>query len=122
LINYIREIPGKGKSVFVKQFIPKGTLVWKLTESKKYTKDQFSKLPVDIKKVAYPQGDYYILVTGKGESWNHSCNANTWWTSDDELSASRDINKDEEITYDYATTDQFNFFNQFLQRRVLISF
>lgn len=102
---YEKEVKGKGKGVFAKNFIPKGTRIWKLTKSKKYTKKEFEKLPEEIKKDAYPKGKYYILALGKGESWNHSCNANTWWTADDELSASRDIKPNEEITYDYATTD-----------------
>ena len=100
-----KEVPGKGKGVFASKAIPKGTLVWKLTAHKKLTKKQYLAAPEDVKKAAYPEGDHYILSTENGESWNHSCDANTWWTADDELTAKRDIKKDEEITYDYATTD-----------------
>jgi len=103
---YEKEVNGKGNGVFASEFIPTGTLIWKLTEATKYTKEEWEKLPEDIKKVAYPDKDgNFVAAGGKGESWNHSCNANTWWTADDELSAKRDIQKDEEITYDYATTD-----------------
>jgi SET domain-containing protein len=103
---YEKDIPGKGMGVFAFVVIATGTLFWKLTESKKFTKEDWYHLPEDLKKVAYPDIlGKYIAAQGMGESWNHSCDANTWWTADDELSARRDIQKDEEITYDYATTD-----------------
>ena len=103
---YEKEIPGKGMGVFASEFVPKGTLVWKLSDPKIYTKEEWDKLPEDIKKVCYPDAeDNFIYSEGKGESWNHSCDANTWWTADSELSAKRDIKKNEEITYDYASTD-----------------
>jgi len=104
--SYEKETPGKGNGVFSSEFILVGTLIWKLTNAKKYTKEEWEKLPEDIKKDAYPDNEgNFIAAQGKGESWNHSCDANTWWTADDELSARRDIQKDEEITYNYATTD-----------------
>jgi hypothetical protein len=103
---YEKETPNKGKGVFASEFIPKDTLIWKLTETKKYTKNEWEKLPEEIKKDAYPDSNgNFVVATGKGESWNHSCDTNTWWTSDIELSARRDIQKDDELTYDYATTD-----------------
>lgn len=103
---YEKEISTKSKGVFASEFIPIGTLIWRLTETKKYSKEEWEKLPEEIKKDAYPNSDGdFVVATGKGESWNHSCDANTWWTGDNELSARRDIQKDEELTYDYATTD-----------------
>lgn len=103
---YEKETLSKGKGVFASAFIPKDTLIWKLTETKRYTKEEWEKLPEEIKKDAYPDSDgNFVVATGKGESWNHSCDANTSWSSDDELSSKRDIQKDEELTYDYATTD-----------------
>ncbi len=104
--HYVKELPNKGTGVFSSEFIPKGTLIWKLTKSKSYNRFEWEQLPEDLKKEAYPDSDgNFIVAEGKEESWNHSCNANTWWKSDNELSARFDINKDEEITYDYATTD-----------------
>jgi SET domain-containing protein len=105
VVFYEKEIPGKGLGVFANEFIPKGTKVWKLTTAKKYSREEYEKLHPEIKKEAYPEGDHFVQAIGEGESWNHSCDANTWWTADDELSALRDIQQDEEITYDYATTD-----------------
>lgn len=102
---YEKETEGKGVGVFAKELIPKGTLVWKLTDPIRVSRDEFEKLPEEIKKQAYQEGDHFVYATGYGESWNHSCEANTWWTADDELTALRDIKADEEITYDYATTD-----------------
>ncbi len=103
---YEKETLGKGMGVFASEFISKGTLIWKLSDQKKYSKNEWRALPEDVKKVCYPDAaGNFIFSEGKGESWNHSCDAYTWWTADDELSARRDIPKDEEITYDYATTD-----------------
>lgn len=102
---YERPIIGKGMGVFSKNFIPKGTLVWKLSDIEIYTREEYESLSAEIKKDIYPENDHYVRSGGKGDSWNHSCDANTWWTADDELSARRDIQQDEEITYDYATTD-----------------
>lgn len=102
---YEKEIPGKGSGVFAKNFIKSDTLIWKLTELKRFSKEEYQNATEDIKKDAYPEGDHYVQAVGKGESWNHSCRANTWWCGDDQLCASRDILPGEELTYDYATTD-----------------
>lgn len=102
---YTKDLPGKGTGVFAKENIPTGTMIWKLTEAKKLSRDEYMSSSQEAKKDAYPEGDHYVQAVGEGESWNHSCDANTWWTADDELSARRDIKKNEEITYDYATTD-----------------
>ena len=42
---YEKKTPNKGKGVFASEFITKGTLIWKLTETKKYTKEEWEKLP-----------------------------------------------------------------------------
>jgi hypothetical protein len=36
---------------------------------------------------------------------NHSCDPNTWFVGDTKMTARRDIEPEEELTYDYATTD-----------------
>ena len=36
---------------------------------------------------------------------NHSCDGNTWYANPDLLISSRDINRGEEITYDYVMTE-----------------
>jgi len=100
-----KQTKDKGLGVFAKSFIPKGTVVWRLTNPVRVSKDEYSKLPKNIKNQAYPEGDHFVYSLCSGEAWNHSCDANTWWTKDNELSARRDIKEDEEITYDYATTD-----------------
>ena len=38
-------------------------------------------------------------------SKNHSCDPNTWFVSDIKMTARRDIQPNEEITYDYATSE-----------------
>lgn len=39
---------------------------------------------------------------------NHSCDPNTWFSSDAEMVARRDIAVDEEVTFDYATCESSN--------------
>jgi len=36
---------------------------------------------------------------------NHSCDPNTWFVGDTKMTARRDIEPEEELTYDYCTTD-----------------
>jgi len=38
---------------------------------------------------------------------NHSCDPNTWWYDDFTLIARRDIHPDEEITFDYGTSESY---------------
>jgi hypothetical protein len=49
--------------------------------------------------------DRYSLPEGLSREMNHSCDPNTWWDGSITLVARRDIEVDEEITYDYATCD-----------------
>lgn len=101
-----KSIVGKGIGVFAQEFITKGTLIWKENNDvKKYSQDEYELLNEEIKKNVYFNGEFYVWTQGYGESWNHSCDANTWWIADDELSARRDIDEGEELTYDYATSD-----------------
>jgi|688.fasta_scaffold198677_2 hypothetical protein len=104
---YIKQTNNKGLGVFSKVFVPKGREIWRLTGNEYYLADEFDGLPPHIKKdlIPNPNGDGFIRVVGEGESWNHSCDPNTWWLGDDTLSAKRDIFPDEELTYDYATSD-----------------
>lgn len=86
--------------------IKEGDVVWKLDEDEeRLTLEQLQKLPPDRQKLAYQQGDYFIIVTDGSEYMNHSCDPNTWWDGDETLVACRDIKAGEEVTYDYATAE-----------------
>ena len=37
--------------------------------------------------------------------WNHSCDPNCWFATDNTITARRFIKKGEELTFDYGTTD-----------------
>lgn len=39
---------------------------------------------------------------------NHSCDPNTWFVSDSQMTARRDISEGEELTYDYSTSETSN--------------
>jgi SET domain-containing protein len=102
----IKEITPGNFGLFAKTKISKGDLIWKLdTNEKQLTKEERDGLPEDIQKFAFQYQDKFIVVHDGSQYMNHSCDPNTWWTADDELSALRDINAGEEITYDYSTAD-----------------
>lgn len=92
--------------IIATQFIPKGTSVWELSkDEKRLTLEELKKLPPEIARLAYQHQDKYIIVTDNSEFMNHSCNPNTWWDGDEKLVARRDIQPEEEVTYDYATVE-----------------
>lgn len=54
----------------------------------------------------YQCDETHIVCEGGDEKYmNHSCDPNTWWQDDETMIARRDIAPDEEVTYDYATTE-----------------
>jgi SET domain-containing protein len=102
--------PGESKiegiGLIAQGHIKKGEVVWKLdVDEKRLTLEELKKLPPDRQKLAYQHKDKYIIVTDSSEYMNHSCDANTWWTDDETLVASRDILPGEDVTYDYATAE-----------------
>lgn len=102
----IKEIGNEEKGLFARQGIKKGEIVWKLDiNEKQLTQEERDNLPSELQKLAFQYKDKFIVVHDGSEYMNHSCDPTTWWNSDEELSARRDIKKGEEITYDYATAD-----------------
>lgn len=49
--------------------------------------------------------DEWCFKQGNIKFMNHCCDPNAWWTSYGTLTARRDIDPGEEVTYDYSTTD-----------------
>jgi hypothetical protein len=102
----IKDSQNNGKGLFAINAINQGEVIWKLDPSEKIlTKSERDVLPPEIRKLAFQYKDGFIVVHDGGQFMNHSCDPNTWWTSNDELSASRDIKQGEEISYDYSTAD-----------------
>lgn len=115
-----------GKGLFAKSFIKKGELIWKesidfefapeftFEEINSWPKEQQEYFghfayqisenkmkgpnPFDKKEPSKPEDDASNFM-------NHSCDPTCWFDDYLTMSARRDIEKGEEITYDYATTE-----------------
>jgi len=106
-----------GIGLFADQFIPEGTIIWKFTEGVdlKLTDSHLAELDKeypteDLKKYMYrsKSSGLHILCGDDGRFINHSGQANTLDTSEDDegfTAASRDIQPGEEITSDYNGFD-----------------
>lgn len=99
----------QGNGLFTGEFIPKGTLIWRLDDPT-YSLAEIKTWPKEKCADFYHYGfqcgvDRYSLPEGVCREMNHSCDPNTWWQGSDSLIARRDILVDEEITYDYASSE-----------------
>lgn len=102
----VKNISKNESGLFAKENIKKGAVVWRLDPTEKLlTKDERDSLPDKIKKLAFQYKDHFIVVNDQSEFMNHSCDPNLGFSSDEELSAIRDIKAGEELTYDYSTAD-----------------
>ncbi len=108
------EVRGKGmiheNGLFTTRLIRKGELIWELDEPT-YSWKEIEGWDEDRRKdfdwYGFQCGvDRYSSPAGISREMNHSCDPNTWWcVSSYSLVARRDIHTDEEVTYDYATSD-----------------
>lgn len=99
-----------GKGTLAKEVIKKGELIaifgGRVIDSKTY-----QGLPKRARDECFPiHDDFYIGPTndkevGRGDFFNHSCDPNAGINGQILLVAMRDIQLDEEITFDYGTTD-----------------
>jgi len=98
-----------GNGLFANELIREGSLVWELTDPTYTLKEILTwsdERRRDFNRYGFQCGiDRYSLPEGNCREFNHSCNPNTWWSGSDSLIAQRDINVDEEVTYDYSTCD-----------------
>lgn len=102
----VKQITANNRGIFAKSDFKKGEVIWKLDPTKKLlSKDERNNLPPEIKKLAFQYKDKFVVVNDGSEYMNHSCDPNLGFSSDDELSAMRDIKAGEELTYDYSTAD-----------------
>jgi len=114
----------KGRGLFATQKISKGSVIWKQQEdpfgrktSRIYTKVEVEEIWKDdldwFWHFAYRCGEDRFLGPISKDCpdreatyfQNHSCDPSTWWEDDITLTASRDIEPGEEITFDYATSE-----------------
>ncbi len=103
----VRETRNRGKGLFAKDFIPKGTIIcFECEKCKVLTGIDPAKMTVKEKEAmldyAYRKKDgSYIAPCDETRYLNHSCNANILGTESGFDIAVRDIKKGEEATYDY---------------------
>jgi len=106
----------QGKGLFATADIKAGEVTWQqgpnepryhLDAIRRWSQEQQEK----FFRLAYQVGDEFYHGPVEGSAFdpadfmNHSCDANTWFVDDTQMVARRDIQKGEEITYDYATSE-----------------
>ncbi|MBN8222834.1 MAG: SET domain-containing protein [Spirochaetes bacterium] len=106
----------EGRGLFAKARIAHGEFIWrKEADEKYYTQAEIDAFTPEQKKnfynYSYQVGpdQFYGTPAGKAgddaDYMNHSCDPNTWFEADGSMTARRDILPEEEITYDYATSE-----------------
>jgi uncharacterized protein len=106
----------EGRGLFARAPINKGDFIWrKEADEKYYTQAEIDALPPEQKKnfynYCYQVGpdQFYGSPDGKAgddaDYMNHSCDPNSWFEADGSMTALRGIFPEEEITYDYATSE-----------------
>jgi SET domain-containing protein len=101
-----RPSPIQGFGLFAKEFIPAGTVIWTQSESdRRFTEEEFSQQPPEVQRMCHREHDHFVLSTDDEEFMNHCCDPNTVCLGDNALVAIRNIQPDEEVTYDYITSE-----------------
>ncbi|OGM22391.1 hypothetical protein A2961_00815 [Candidatus Woesebacteria bacterium RIFCSPLOWO2_01_FULL_39_21] len=96
----------EGIGLVAARSIPVGTVIWKMEpDAIQLTKDKLPTIQPEYHKFIHHYKDHFIFVQDDRMYINHSCDPNTWWADDETLVAKRDIKENEEVTYDYATTE-----------------
>jgi SET domain-containing protein len=109
--TYLDKSAIHGLGVFAREFIRKGTKVWRFVEGfdRAWSPREFSKLPKAARDFIQWHGyrvDGEILLTADHDHhMNHSERANTRW-SNGHIVACRDSARGEEITNDYRILDK----------------
>jgi len=116
----IVDFPIVGRGITAKDFIPKGSLIWKYEPEitvREYTEEQYmaflKALPNDEERLYYIIHVYtlkgkYIRMFGAGSIWNHSEDPNSGplaEVNDYDAFAYTDIQPGEQITCDYGLFD-----------------
>jgi len=123
----LRDVPGKGKGLIATKFIAEGTVVWRdaeLRQTWRFTDEEARRWPKEeyedwinycyqVEDTVYTgtrirKGEKRLL--DRSEYTNHSCDPNIWQEIDDDssMTARRDIHIDDEVTYDYCTSETEN--------------
>lgn len=105
---YVKETPGKGSGIFAARNILKDEVI---TEFKgPYVKiEDMTGIPQEVwDRLLNVGADEYIIVRDPAARTNHSCEPNAGIVRNVFLVAMRDIEKNEEITFDYSITTADN--------------
>ncbi len=104
---FIKETGIYGRGVFANANIKKGEVIYKMDGKKLTLKEVVNNIlsgkeseedPLQVGRRTY------IDLNEVSRTFNHSCNPNMGMRKRSELFALRDINKEEELTYDYSLT------------------
>jgi SET domain-containing protein len=97
-----------GAGIFAKAPIQKGTVIWKRTGAT-YTLEEYNNWSDLPKSYGFQCGESkFSLDEDDWKFVNHSCNPSAWFTRNFQLQARIDLNENDEITYDYSTTEVIN--------------
>ena len=105
-----RFIDGRGHGLFSKEFISKGEIV-SISGGIIINKDDFEKLKSQDLDYAYHITDDFLICplnpSDPSDDWrmNHCCEPNCGLDGNIVFIAIKDIQKDEELTYDYCMTE-----------------
>jgi SET domain-containing protein len=101
-----RPSPIEGFGLFAKEFIPAGTIIWQQNEDdRRFTYEEYLQQPPEVQRMCHIYQDMFVQSAGDEAFMNHCCDPNTAPLGDDALVAIRDIQPDEEVTYDYITCE-----------------
>jgi SET domain-containing protein len=103
----VKEAEGKGKGLFAKDIIPLGTIIcFECNDCRVISVAEFERMSREEKEnlfsYAYRKEDgCFMAPCGEGRFENHSCDSNTLTAEPGFDIVVRDIQKGEEVTYDY---------------------
>ena len=104
----VSPIEGVGKALYAKRFIPKGSYILTFcgplvcdAEATRRDMANFGRIMGNELQIG---PDFYVYLQEPGRLINHSCESNAGIKDDTILVATKDIQKDEEITFDYSST------------------
>jgi SET domain-containing protein len=104
----VRGSPIEGTGLFAVRPITHGTLIARLGGTSVTTTELhalFDRSDHYIDTIGVDEDQHLILPEGNPiHHGNHSCDPNLWWDGPFDLVARRDIEADEELTSDYATS------------------
>lgn len=109
--TYIDKTENKGFGVFAKEYIGKGTIIWKFIEGLdiKIHKDNLEELnnvqTNFVDTYFWKEGDYYYTSCDHSVFQNHSDTPNSITSGSLHMVAARDIEMGEELTVDYSSFD-----------------